>query len=195
VTWKRWLIPLSAVPVILLLGYGLTRDPRAIRSDLPGRPAPDFTLETLDGELVNLAALRGQVVLLNFWASWCVACIEEHAVLVEAEREYGPQGLRILGVVYDDSPENARRWMELRGGEWTNLLDPGSRVAVEYGLYGVPESVLIGRDGRVAHKQIGPVTRELLAEWIPRLLAEPAPPPADPALPAAALPQPDGAGT
>jgi len=175
VTWKRLLIPLSAVPVILLLGYGLTRDPRAITSTLPGRPAPDFTLESLDGDTINLAALRGQVVLLNFWASWCLACIEEHPVLVEAEREYGPQGLRILGVVHEDTRENARRWMELRGGEWVNVLDPGSRVAVEYGLYGVPESVLIARDGRVVYKQIGPVTRELLAEWIPRLLAEPAP--------------------
>jgi len=175
VTWKRWLIPLSAVPVILLLSFGLTRDPRGIRSNLPGRPAPDFALPTLDGDSVSLASLRGQVVLLNFWATWCLPCIQEHPVLVEAEREYGPQGLRIVGVVYNDSDENARRWMELRGGNWVNLLDPGSRTAIEYGLYGVPETVLIARDGRVAHKQIGPVTRPLLAEWLPRLLAEPAP--------------------
>lgn len=174
-TWKRWLIPLSAVPVILLLGFGLTRDPRTIRSDLAGKPAADFTLASLDGDTVSLASLRGQVVLLNFWASWCIACIEEHGVLVEAERTYGPRGLRIVGVVYNDSRENAQRWMEMRGGEWVNLLDPGSRTAIEYGLYGVPETVLIARDGRVAHKRIGPVTREYLAEWMPRLLAEPAP--------------------
>jgi cytochrome c biogenesis protein CcmG/thiol:disulfide interchange protein DsbE len=195
VTWKRLLIPLSAVPVILLLGYGLTRDPRAIVFTLPGRPAPDFTLETLDGDTINLASLRGQVVLLNFWASWCVACVEEHEVLVEAEREYGPQGLRILGVVHNDTRENARRWMELRGGEWTNLLDPGSRVAVEYSLYGVPETVLIARDGRVVYKQIGPVTRELLAEWVPRLLAEPAPSAAEPAPQEARLPETDRAAS
>ena len=84
-------------------------------------------------------------------------------------------GLRIVGVVYDDSRENARRWMALRGGNWVNLMDPGSRTAIEYGLTGVPETVFIARDGRVAHKQIGPVTRELVAEWVPRLLAEPAP--------------------
>ncbi len=95
-------------------------------------------------------------------------------MLVEAEREYGPQGLRIVGVVYNDSDENARRWMELRGGNWVNLVDEDSRTAIEYGLFGVPETVLIARDGRVAHKHIGPVTRELLAEWLPRLLAEPA---------------------
>jgi len=175
VNWKRWLLPLSAVPVILLLSFGLTRDPRAIRSNLPGRPAPDFTLVSLDGDTISLASLRGQVVLLNFWATWCIACIEEHGVLVEAEQTYGPEGLRIIGVVYDDSRENARRWMELRGGNWVNLMDPGSRTAIEYGLYGVPETVFIARDGRVAHKQIGPVTRELVAEWVPRLLAEPAP--------------------
>jgi len=174
-TWKRWLVPLSAVPVILLLRFGLTRNPRDIQSSLPGRPAPEFALPSLDGDSVSLASLRGSVVLLNFWASWCIACIEEHGVLVEAEQTYGPEGLRIVGVVYQDSEENARRWMELRGGNWVNLMDPGSRTAIDYGLYGVPETVFIARDGRVAHKQIGPVTRELLAEWLPRLLAEPAP--------------------
>jgi len=174
-TWKRWLVPLSAVPVILLLSFGLRRDPRAIQSTLPGQPAPEFALVSLDGDSVSLASLRGEVVLLNFWATWCLPCIQEHPVLVEAEREYGPQGLRIVGVLYDDSPENARRWMESRGGEWVNLLDPGSRTAIDYGLHGVPETVFIARDGRVAYKHIGPVTRELLAEWVPQLLAEPAP--------------------
>lgn len=174
-SWKRWLVPLSAVPVILLLGFGLTRNPREVRPTLLGRPAPDFTLASLDGDTVSLASFRGQVVLLNFWASWCTACIAEHGVLVEAEQTYGPAGLRIVGVVYDDSRENARRWMALRGGNWVNLMDPGSRTAIEYGLTGVPETVFIARDGRVAHKQIGPVTRELVAEWVPRLLAEPAP--------------------
>jgi len=167
--WVRWLLPLSAVPVVLLLGYGLTRNPRIVPSPLPGQPAPDFALETLDGDTLRLADLRGQVVVLNFWASWCLACIDEHPLLVEAARRYRDRGVRIVGVVYQDTRENARAWMAERGGDWTNVLDPGSRTAIAYGLLGVPETFFIDRDGRVAYKQIGPLTRTVLTTWIERL--------------------------
>lgn len=173
-TWKRALVPLAAVPVIALLGYGLTRDARIVPSPLPGRPAPTFALETLQGEgdTLRLEALRGQVVLLNFWASWCLACIGEHPLLVAAERRWRGQGLRVVGLVYNDTRANALEWMRLRGGDWPNGLDDGSRTAIEYGLFGVPETFLIDRTGRIAYKQIGPLTEEVLATWIPRLLAD-----------------------
>lgn len=170
-SWKKLLLPASAIPIIVLLGYGLTRDPNVIESPLPGRPAFDFDAPTLDGDTVRLADFKGKVVVLNFWASWCVACIEEHAYFVEAERRYSNEDLQLLGVVYQDTPENARRWMRRMGGSWPSVMDPDSRIAIDYGVYGVPETYFIGRDGRVAYKQIGPVSRAILSGWIDRLLA------------------------
>lgn len=171
-SWKKMLIPAAALPIIALLGYGLTRDPNVVESPLPGREAFDFAAPTLAGDTLRLKDLRGNVVVLNFWASWCVACIDEHAVFVDAERRYADRPFQMLGVVYQDSPENARRWMRQMGGSWPSLLDPSSRIAIDYGVYGVPETYFIGKDGRIAYKQIGPVNRPLLAQWVERLLAE-----------------------
>jgi cytochrome c biogenesis protein CcmG/thiol:disulfide interchange protein DsbE len=119
-----------------------------------------------------LSDLEGKVVVLNFWASWCVACIDEHQVFVAAERFYADQDLQMLGVVYQDSPENARRWMTRMGGGWPSVIDDNSRIAIDYGVYGVPETYFIARDGRIAHKQIGPVSWPLLTALVDRLLAE-----------------------
>lgn len=185
--WRPVIALLIALPVVALLGYGLTRDPREIPSPLPGRPAPEFALAVLptgdvggpqapgEGDTVRLADYRGHVVVLNFWASWCLACRDEHAALSMAAEAYRERGVQFLGVVYNDSPGNARRWIRDMGGQaYPSLLDPGSRTAIDYGLYGVPETYFIGRDGRVAYKHVGPVTMALLVEWLDRLLAEPA---------------------
>lgn len=171
-SWKKIWIPALAIPIVALLGYGLTRDPNTIESPLPGREAFDFAGETLSGDTLSLEDLRGKVVVLNFWASWCIACIDEHAHFVEAERRYADEDFQMLGVVYQDGPENARRWMQRRGGSWPSLIDPNSRIAIDYGVYGVPETYFIGKDGRIAYKQIGPVSRQLLNDWVARLLAE-----------------------
>ena len=170
--WKRLVLPLAAVPVVALLAFGLTRNAHLVPSQLPGREAPDFRLQTLDGDTLRLSDLRGQVVLLNFWASWCLACIDEHPLLVAAERRWGPDGLRVVGVVYQDVRPNAQAWMRERGGSWPNVLDAGSRTAIEYGLFGVPETFLLDRNGVVVYKQIGPVTPDVLSTWVPRLLAD-----------------------
>ncbi len=171
-SWKKLLLPAAALPIIALLGYGLTRDPNVVESPLPGREAFDFAAPTLAGDTLRLNDLRGKVVVLNFWASWCVACIDEHAVFVDAERRYAERPFQMLGIVYQDSPENARRWMRRMGGSWPSLVDPSSRIAIDYGVYGVPETYFIGKDGRIAYKQIGPVNRPLLSQWVERLLAE-----------------------
>lgn len=168
-TWKRMLIPASAIPVLALLAYGLTRDPNRIESPLPGRQAFDFAAPTLEGDTLRLSDLGGRVVILNFWASWCLACIDEHAYLVEASRRYPESEVQVLGVVYQDRPENARRWMSRMGGDWPSVIDRSSRIAIDYGVYGVPETYFIGKDGRIAYKQIGPVDGELLTTWIERL--------------------------
>jgi cytochrome c biogenesis protein CcmG, thiol:disulfide interchange protein DsbE len=161
---------------VVVLGYGLTRDPRIVPSPLVGHPAPSFTLRQLDGTPVALADLRGQVVLLNFWASWCEVCVAEHALLRDADQRWRHQGLRVVGIVYDDSAAPAGAWMRTHGGTWPTLLDPASRTAIDYGLFGVPETFVLDRAGRIVQKQTGPVTAELLAQWIPPLLAQRATP-------------------
>src|SRR5436309_6292262 len=140
VKWQRWAIPASGVPVVALLAWGLTRDARTVPSPLPGKPAPAFALQTLSGDSLRLGDLSGEVVLLNFWASWCLACRAEHQVLLEAQQQYRKQGLRIIGVVYQDTRDNAKAWLSARGGDWPNVLDVGSHTAIQYGLFGVPEA-------------------------------------------------------
>jgi cytochrome c biogenesis protein CcmG, thiol:disulfide interchange protein DsbE len=176
--WSRaaWGIGIS-VPFVALLAYGMTNDPRNIPSPLPGRPAPEFALKTLDAnDTVRLSDLRGNVVVLNFWASWCMECRVEHSDLSLAASMFYDRGVRFYGLLYNDSPGNGRAWIREMGGQtYPALIDEGSRVAVNYGLYGVPETFIIDRHGTVVHKQIGPITIAKLAEIIEPLLAEPEP--------------------
>ncbi len=179
--WRRSLVGAAvALPFVALLGFGLTRDPRAIPSPLPGRLAPEFSLAVLRPgdyppariarDTAILAEYRGQVVVLNYWASWCLACRDEHAALSAVAREYAGQGVQFFGPVYNDTPNNASRWIEMMGGQaYPSLLDQGSRTAIDYGLYGVPETFFIARDGRVAYKHVGPVTEALLRQKIDSL--------------------------
>lgn len=165
----------GALLITALLGYGMTRDPGEIPSPLPGKDAPAFALPMMDDQAkqVNLAELRGQVVVLNFWASWCLNCRSEHGALSDIARKYDGRGVNFYGVVYNDNAENAARWIEEMGGQsYPALLDDDSRTAIDYGLYGVPETFFISKTGRVAYKHIGPVTAELLTEWIDKLIAE-----------------------
>jgi cytochrome c biogenesis protein CcmG/thiol:disulfide interchange protein DsbE len=183
VNWRRSLASGAvALPFVALLGFGLTRDPRAIPSPLPGRSAPEFRLAVLRPgdhlpariarDTAVLSELRGQIVVLNFWASWCLACRDEHAALSAVAREYAGRGVQFFGPVYNDTPGSAARWIEVMGGQaYPSLLDPGSRTAIDYGLYGVPETFFIGRDGTVAHKHVGPVTEALLRRQIDSLRA------------------------
>ncbi|MFW6078669.1 MAG: TlpA family protein disulfide reductase [Gemmatimonadota bacterium] len=183
-SWRRaWIAALLVVPVVALFAYGLTRDPNVVRTTLTGRDAPNFSLATmapppgagLVGErpdTVRLSELHGRVVVINFWASWCLACRDEHEALSAAARAYYDEGVRFYGILYQDRPELARAWITRMGGQsYPTLLDPGSRTAIAYGLTGVPETIFIGPDGRVAHKQIGPVTRDLLRTQVESLLA------------------------
>lgn len=155
----------------LLLSFGLSRDPTVIRSALIGRRAPDFALRTLDGSgTVRLSDLRGKVVVINFWASWCADCRIEHPNLAGAWQRYRDSGMVLLGVAFQDRPSASRAYLAEFGGDWPQLSDPGSRTALAYGVYGVPETFVIGADGRVAFKQIGPVSYDRLSEQITALL-------------------------
>ncbi|MBX6362281.1 MAG: redoxin domain-containing protein [Gemmatimonadetes bacterium] len=173
--WKRSLVAAAAVvPVVGLFYYGMGQDPKAIPSPLPGRPAPPFALNAMGtADTVRLADLKGQVVVLNFWASWCLACRSEHEVLREAAARYGPRGVRFYGVLYNDTPENGAAYIAEMGGQsYPTLLDPQTRTAIDYGLYGVPETFIIGPDGRVVYKQVGPVTPETFTRYVDPLLGK-----------------------
>lgn len=162
----RWLIvPAVVLPLAWLLVASLGRPvPRV------GDPAPDFSLVTMDGETVTAASLAGRPYLLNFWASWCIpACIEEHPVLLEAQRRYGDR-LAIVGVLYRDSPEEARAFLDRYGdGGWPHLTDPGERFAGTWGVLGPPESFLVNADGTVAARRIGPLTMGELDGFVGQL--------------------------
>jgi cytochrome c biogenesis protein CcmG/thiol:disulfide interchange protein DsbE len=169
------LIPLSVLPVLALLAYGFRTDPRAIPSPLIGRLAAPFTLVGFDGKPVSLAEMRGKIVVLNFWASWCFpACYEEAPVLERNWRAYRDRGVMVVGIDIQDTEEAARKFIAQFGLSFPNAPDPGGKVSVDYGVYGVPETFFIDRSGRIRKKHVGAVTEEVFRSEVERLLKEPA---------------------
>jgi cytochrome c biogenesis protein CcmG/thiol:disulfide interchange protein DsbE len=161
----RWafLGPLLAFGVLaLVLGVGLSRDPREVPSPLIGKPAPQFDLPAVKGRAQGLATrnLRGEVSLVNVFASWCVACREEHPVLVAlARRNLVP----IHGLNYKDKPDDAAAWLDRWGDPYTRTgADIDGRVGIDWGVYGVPETFVIDPQGRIAYKHIGPMTEDFV---------------------------------
>jgi cytochrome c biogenesis protein CcmG/thiol:disulfide interchange protein DsbE len=137
-----------------------------------GDRAPDFALADLDGEPVRLADYVGRPVLLNFWASWCLPCVEEFPILAEALEVHADIGLAVIGIVYRDRSEAARAFGEQLGATWPLVMDPGERVARAYGVFGPPESWLIGPDGTLISRHIGPFTAEELAAELVHLATD-----------------------
>jgi cytochrome c biogenesis protein CcmG/thiol:disulfide interchange protein DsbE len=153
-----------ALPLLVILVANLGRDPHLVASPLVGRPAPGFTLTPVDGGApVSLAALAGRPVVLNFWATWCVPCFEEHGVLTAGARELGSE-VQFLGVVYEDEPSRVQAFLAERGGGYPSLVDPDSRTAIAYGVFGVPETFFIDASGSIVAKHVGPLTDAALAE-------------------------------
>lgn len=168
----RWLVvPLLVVPVGLLLFSGLGRDPSEIPSPLIGQPLPDFTLTTLDGATLSSADLRGRPLIVNFWASWCGPCVEEHGALLEAQKRYGDTAT-IVGVLYNDTADGARGFLARYGdGGWATLIDPSGGTAIDFGVTGPPESFFVDADGIVRYKQYGPVTPAVIDAQLAPLVA------------------------
>ncbi len=164
---KRFLWPLALF--LLLVGFlaaGLQLDPREVPSPLVGKPAPAFELPVLQRpeQRFTPAEMRGKVWLLNVWASWCVACRDEHPVLVELSKK----GLMpILGLNYKDKGEDALRWLAQFGDPYQlSMVDADGRIGIDYGVYGVPETYLIDAAGVIRFKQIGPITPAILEQKI-----------------------------
>ena len=171
--WGRWAIPLAAIPVIVLLAYGFRTAPRAIPTPLVGKPAAAFRLKTFDGPEISLEGLRGRVVVINFWASWCYpACYEEAPVLERGWRAYKDREVMLVGINIQDKEEPAKRFLSQFGHTFPNAPDPAGRVSVDYGVYGVPETFFIDRAGRIRAKHVGAVTDAIFSANVDRLLAE-----------------------
>ena len=163
----RFLIPLGLfLALVVFLAVGLRLDPKEVPSPLIDKPAPPFSGTQLHdpSKPLALADMKGQVWLFNVWASWCVACREEHPLLVELGKA---DVVPIVGLNYKDKRDDALGWLSRFGDPYTlSVTDPDGRIGIDYGVYGVPETYLIDRDGVIRFKQIGPVTPEILRDRI-----------------------------
>ncbi len=149
-------------------------DPRLVDSPLIGEQVSAMRLEYLEGDgSVSFDELKGQVVVVNFWASWCIPCRTEHRHLTSTAAAYSDRGVQFMGVVFQDEISAATRFLDElgRGDDYLYVLDPGSRAAVEFGVFGVPETFFIDPEGRIVHKIAGPVDTNRLVAAIDAILA------------------------
>ncbi len=170
----RWFI---GVFFVVVIGFGAIFasrfgiDPSLVQSPLLGKPAPTFEAPYLEKEgVLKSETLTGQIVVLNFWASWCVACRAEHDDLVRASRAYEDKGVVFIGVDFQDTRKDAIAFLDEMVRAYDNVVDDGSRVAIEYGVYGIPETFFIDADGIVQAKIVGESSFYLLSQTLDAML-------------------------
>jgi cytochrome c biogenesis protein CcmG, thiol:disulfide interchange protein DsbE len=169
----RYLVPLALFLVLAgFLAYGLKLDPREVPSPLIGKPAPAFNATRLaqPNQRISQQDLAGKVWVLNVWASWCVPCQEEHPMVTEfARRKLAP----VIGLNYKDKREAGLAWLKKLGDPYTdNLFDGDGRIGIDYGVYGVPETFVIDKQGIVRFKHVGPLTPQVLKEKLEPLVRQ-----------------------
>lgn len=159
----RYLLPLALfIGLVIFFIIGLQNDPRIVPSPLIDKPAPIFNLPKLHSPetTLHLEDLKGKVSLLNVWASWCAACVTEHPVFVEAAKKYD---LNLYGLNYKDKREDAISWLEKLGDPYIeSAFDEAGTTGIDYGVYGVPETFVLDKNGIIRYKHIGPVNKEQL---------------------------------
>ena len=172
---SRFLVPLIIfIVLVVFLGIGLTLNPREVPSPFIDKPAPMFQVPQLnaggEAKTFSPADMRGQVWLFNVWASWCVSCREEHPLLVDLARS---GTVPIIGLNYKDQSPDALQWLAQHGNPYLlSAVDANGNIGIDYGVYGVPETFVIDKQGVVRYKQIGPITPEALREKILPLVAQ-----------------------
>lgn len=179
--WAAVVIAVLAIGIGAVFGARLGKDPTLVDTPLIGTRVPDRQVPYLEGTgSLSLSQFRGQVVVVNFWASWCIACRKEHPELLAAANAYRDRGVQFVGVVYQDRKATATAFLDEMGRGGTNyryVTDPDSRMAIDFGVFGVPETFFIGRDGKIAAKITGASTFPLLSGTINALLANQSPDP------------------
>ena len=167
----RYFIPLVIfVCLIILFRIGLNYDPRRVPSPLIDKPLPAFSLPAVKDPASTLTSddLHGQVTLLNVWASWCIACLHEHPVLLELAKK---GDIRIYGLNYKDSREEALRWLEKHGDPYIqSAFDQNGKAGIDLGVYGVPETFVVDQEGIIRYKFIGPITAQLIEDILMPLI-------------------------
>ena len=176
---RRLLFLLPVLVFVVLAGLFLVRlggeDPSRVPSALINKPVPAFTLPPLEGLVaggqpvpgLSSADLKGKVTVVNVWASWCAPCRQEHPLLVDLAKD---PSIRVVGINQKDNPDNARRFLGALGNPFAAVgADSNGRVSIEWGVYGVPETFIVGPDGMIRHKHIGPLTPETLPAFKARL--------------------------
>ena len=165
---KFWAVLLIVISLIILLAFGFTTDPKKVPSPLIGRPAPNFQFEELNGEQIfSLSEFKGIPIVLNFWASWCAECRTEAGILETFFQKYGVKNkqLVMIGIAIQDSPKKAKAFARHFGKTYLlGLDDDAGNIALDYGIYGVPETFFIDPEGNIFHKTIGMVTKQLLEQ-------------------------------
>ena len=159
-----------SVAFVTLLGVGFAFNPRALPDAMTGKPVPNFKLIDLDGNQIHLNDIKGKPIVLNFWSTWCVPCKQEHPVLLEAAKLY-PE-VQFYGIIYQDEAEPIRQYLKRNGSAYPHLIDPESRVAIDLGVSGVPETYFIDRKGIIRTKANFPVWNTYLAEEIERIMKD-----------------------
>ena len=170
--WIAWTV-LGAVSVLLMIVF-LPRfgsDPTLSASPLIGKPVPDVTVTDVeDGEPIALRSLEGRIVVVNFWAPWCIPCREEHAVLISAAEAFASADVLVLGVVYQSEIGDVNRFLDELGRGYPSAMDPGSRAAISFGVRGVPETFFVDASGTVVAKVTGPVDGPIMTSTLEAIL-------------------------
>lgn len=173
---KKFILGIGLLAILGWVAIVISQMANIESTGLQGQAAPDFTLtlfDQFDQDSITLSELRGQVVVINFWASWCVECFKEADLLEQAWREHQDRGVVFLGVDYLDTEKEAQAYMDQYNITYPSGPDLGSKISKDYAITGVPETIFIDKDGNIAHVQIGPIEQQQLYQLLNDLMAQP----------------------